>query len=115
MSKRGNQEFLCDIIEAVKRVETYIAKINYEEFLQDTKTQDAVIRNLEIVGEAVKNLSMDFKNKHKDIEWKKIAGLRDRIIHYYFGVNWDIVWDVINTKLPELKRKIGNIIKEIEK
>jgi len=115
MSKRGNKEFLKDIKEAIRRTEGYIGKMNYEEFLQDIKTQDAVVRNLEIIGEAVKNLSSDFKKTHKDIDWKKIAGLRDKIIHYYFGVKWDVVWSIINEKIPDLKDKIETILKEIEK
>ena len=73
--------------------------------------QDAVIRNMEIVAEAVKNIPGEFKKKHSEIEWKKIAGMRDKIIHFYFGVNWEIVWDVIRNKLPDLKRKIKSIIK----
>lgn len=115
MSKRGNKEFLKDIKESIRRTECYIGKMNYEEFLQDIKTQDPVVRSLEIIGEAVKNLSSDFKKTHKDIDWKKIAGLRDKIIHYYFGVKWDVVWSIINEKTPDLKDKIETILKEIEK
>jgi len=109
MSKRGDKEFLDDIKEAIKRIREYTNKIGYAEFLKDKKTQDAIVRNLQIIGEAVKNISVPFKKKHVDIEWKKIAGLRDKVIHYYFGVNWDIVWDVIRNKLPELYRKIKAI------
>jgi len=104
MSKRAHTELLGDIREAIRRVEAYTRDIGYEEFLRDTKVQDAVVRNLEIIGEAVKRLSQDFKRKHPEIEWKKIAGLRDRIVHDYFGVNWDIVWDVVRHRLPDLKR-----------
>lgn len=110
MSKRGNVEFLTDIKEAIKRIEVYIENLNYKEFLQDIKTQDAIVRNLEVIGEAVKNITSDFKKKYKNIEWKKLAGLRDKIIHYYFGVNWDIVWDVIKNRLPALKVKIESIL-----
>jgi uncharacterized protein with HEPN domain len=87
--------------------------MSYEEFLQDIKTQDAVVRNIEIVGEAVKNLSKGLKEKHKDIEWKDFAGMRDKIVHFYFGVKWEIVWSAINEKIPELLPKIETIIKEI--
>ena len=113
MSKRGNVEFICDIKEAIKRVGLYIEKLDYEEFLQDMKVQDAVVRNLEIIGEAAKNISSDFKKKYKDVEWKKLAGLRDKIIHYYFGVNWDIVWDVRKNRLPKLKVNVESILEEI--
>ena len=106
MSKRGEIESLKDIAEAIKRITVYTHGIDYGEFLEDIKTQDAVLRNIEIIGEAVKNMSPDFKQRHGNIEWKKIAGMRDRIIHFYFGVNWDVVWDVIKNKLPDLEKEI---------
>ena len=65
------------------------------------------------MGEAVKNLSIDFKKRHQDIEWKKVDGLRDKIIHYYFGVNWDILWDVIKNQLPKLKEQVESILIQI--
>ena len=114
MSKRGDIEFLLDIKEGIKRIESYVDKVDYDKFLKNIKTQDAIIRNLEIIGEAIKNISEKLKEKYKDIEWKKVAGMRDKIIHYYFGVNWDIVWSVIKEEIPKLKRKIEVIIKEIE-
>ncbi len=106
MSKRGDIGSLKDINEAIKRITTYTYRIDYKEFWEDIKTQDAVLRNIEIVGEAVKNISADFKLRHENIEWKKIAGMRDRVIHFYFGVNWDVVWDVIRNKLPDLEKEI---------
>jgi len=115
MSKRGHIESLYDIQESIKNVELYVGRLEYEEFLTDKKTQDAVVRNLEIIGEAVKNISDDFKKRHKDIEWKKLAGLRDKIIHFYFGVNWDIVWDVIKNRLPELKKQIEIILNKVDR
>ncbi|MEW5692778.1 MAG: HepT-like ribonuclease domain-containing protein [Candidatus Hydrogenedentota bacterium] len=77
--------------------------------------QDAVIRNLEIIGEAVKNLSPYIRKKQKDIEWRNFAGMRDKIIHFYFGIKWDIVWSVIKNKIPELKTKIKIILRDLEK
>ena len=113
MSKRGDKEFISDIKEAAERIEKYIGKMKYEMFLQDTKTQDAVIRNIEIIGEAAKNLPDEFRNKHNDIEWKNIAGMRDKIIHFYFGVKWDVVWSVIHDKIPKLKMQIEQILSGI--
>ncbi len=75
--------------------------MTFEEFERDTKTQDAVVRNIEIVGEAVKLLSSGFKRRHPDVPWKQIAGMRDVIIHRYFGVALDIVWRVATKDLPE--------------
>ena len=106
MSKRADFELIDDIQEAIRRVEVYTKVMDYEQFLRDTKVQDAVVRNLEIIGEAVKNLSPDFRRKYKDLDWKRIAGFRDRVIHHYFGVNWDIVWDVVRHKVPELKAQL---------
>ncbi len=112
MSERGDIEFLKDISEAIKRIEGYTKNMDYEDFLNDIKTQDAVVRNIEIIGEAAKNISQDFKNQNEDIEWRKIAGMRDKIIHFYFGINLDIVWDVIQTKLPDLQIKINKLIEK---
>ncbi|HOL21992.1 MAG TPA: DUF86 domain-containing protein [bacterium] len=114
MSKRTDREFLRDIQEAITRIEKYTFKMKFKEFLNDTKTQDAVIRNIEIIGEAVKNISANFKQNHKDIEWKLIAGMRDRIIHFYFGIKWDVVWDVVKNNIPEFKSKIEYMLKEFE-
>ncbi len=106
MSKRGDFECVSDIKEAIERIESYTRDTKYQKFLKDTKTQDAVVRNLEIIGEAAKNISADFKRKKRDIEWKSIAGMRDKLIHKYFGVNLAIVWDVVKKKLPQLKNQI---------
>ena len=111
MSKRGIEELLYDILESVKRINDYTKDVSFQKLLKNTMIQDAVIRNMEIIGEAVKNIPCEFKKKHADVEWKKISGMRDKIIHFYFGVNWEIVWDVVQHKLPDLKRRIEAIIK----
>lgn len=113
-SKRADIALLKDIKEAVVRIEKYSAGSEYEEFLEDIKTQDAIVRNLEIIGEAVKNISADFKKKHKEVEWKNIAGFRDKMIHHYFGINWEIVWDVIKNKLPKLESQVEKILKTLD-
>ena len=107
MSERRDAELQQDILEAIRRIEDYTNEMTYETFLVDTRTQDPFVRNLEILGEAVKKLSPQFTNSHPSIEWNNIAGMRDRLIHDYFGVNWEIVWDVIGTKLPALKTALG--------
>lgn len=114
MSKRGDREFLSDIEEAIGRIMSYTDEMSYKEFISDAKTQDAVVRNIEILGEATKNLTTALKDEHKDIEWVEIAGMRDKIIHFYFGIKWDIVWDVIKNKLPELEKKIKRLIDNLE-
>ncbi len=112
MSKRGDIEFLNDINEAIRRVELYTQGVDYKNFLEDIKTQDAVVRNLEIIGEAAKNISDDFKDKHPLILWKDLAGVRDKLIHHYFGVNLEVVWYIIKEDLPTLKEEIRRILEQ---
>jgi uncharacterized protein with HEPN domain len=110
MSKRKDIDILQDIEECINRIDRYIHHVNYDGFSKDPKTQDAVIRNIEIIGEAVKSLSTEIKEKHSNIPWKNIAGTRDRLIHHYFGVNIDVVWDIVEGELPELHRQIKKLI-----
>lgn len=113
MSRRGERECLADIREAIRRIETYTADLDYNGFLRHAMAQDAVVRNLEIIGEAVKNPPQEFKKKHKHIEWRKIAGFRDRLIHDYFGVDWDILWNVVKDKLPVFKTQAADLLQQI--
>ena len=114
MSKRSDLELLNDIKQAMGRIEMYIAKMAYDKFLKDIKTQDAVTRNLEIMGEAAKNISNELKEKYSELPWKELAGVRDRLIHQYFGINYDIVWGIINEELSQLAVKIEKMINEAE-
>ncbi len=110
--------FIQDISESIKKIEEYAKDINKKEFLNkedNVQIQDAIIRRLEIIGEAVKGLPVNFKKKYSDIPWKKIAGMRDILIHEYFGVNLERVWVAAKKDLPELKTKILKILKELEK
>ena len=86
-------------------------EMSYDDFLEDYKTQDAVLRNLEVMGEAIKNISKGLRKNHGEVEWKEIAGMRDRVIHQYFGIQWEIVWSAIKDKVPELRGKIETILK----
>jgi len=113
MSKRGDKEFLLDIIEAIKRIELYTKGMSYQDFLQKMETQDAVARNFEIIGEAIKNISPNLKEQYDSIPWREIAGLRDKLIHFYFGVNWDILWRAVKDNLPILKGNIEKILKNL--
>jgi len=109
MSERADRDFLSDIPEAIRRMAAYTAGMTYEAFLADTKTQDAVIRNLEIIGEATKNLSEGLRARYPPIPWKNMAGVRDRLIHHYFGVNLDIVWQIAVAELPELASQLEKV------
>jgi uncharacterized protein with HEPN domain len=110
MSERSDSDFLSDIQEAMRRIGDYTAAMTYEAFLTDIRTQDAVIRNLEIIGEATKNLSPELRARYGDVPWREMAGVRDRLIHHYFGVNLDIVWQIANDELPEVALQIQEVL-----
>lgn len=114
MSHRGDREFLLDILEACTRISSFVKDMSSDDFVKDIKTQDATLRNIEIIGEAVKGLSSEFTNKHTEIEWNKIAGMRDKLIHSYFGVNLEIVWDAVQNKIPILRDSIPKFLQELE-
>ena len=114
MYKRDQIFFLEDILEAIERIEEYTEDMDYKDFKNDRKTVDAVLRNLEVIGEAVKNLSEDIKKRYPEIEWRRIAGMRDRLIHGYFGVNLQIIWETIQKRIPELKAQISSILEEVK-
>jgi uncharacterized protein with HEPN domain len=98
--------------EAVRRISAYSYAMTYDRFLADTKTQDAIIRNLEIMGEATKGLSTELREKYPEVPWRGMAGIRDRLIHHYFGVNLDIVWDIASVELPVLASQIEAILEQ---
>jgi uncharacterized protein with HEPN domain len=113
MSDDHTTDFLHDILEAAARMRTYTEAMTYEAFLQDIKTQDAVVRNLEIIGEATKQIPDEVRQLAPHIPWKSIAGMRDKLIHQYFGVNLDIVWHVLRDDLPGLVEAVESILSEI--
>ena len=86
--------------------------LDLQDLMIDDLLQRACLRSLEVIGEAVKNVSEDLKTRYPDLEWKKIAGLRDKLIHHYFGIDWDIVWNVITNRLPLLEDKIKKLIEK---
>jgi uncharacterized protein with HEPN domain len=110
MPKRNDKLLLEDILESILKIKIYTEGIDYNNFFKDEKTKDAVVRNLEIIGEAVNNLSTEFTIKNNAIEWRKIAAFRNRLIHEYFGVNYEAVWMIINLNLFELNNYISKIV-----
>jgi uncharacterized protein with HEPN domain len=113
--KRNIKLYLQDILESILAIEEYTHNITENEFYSNLQLQDALVRRLEIIGEAVKNVDDGFKNKHPQIPWKKIAGMRDVVAHEYFGVKLDRVWDVVKEDLPRLKQQILLIMEEENK
>ena len=95
MMQKDDPVYLKHILDAIAKIEEYTERIEYEDFTEKTLVQDGVIRQIEIMGEATKRLSTDFRKEHSDIPWKDIAGMRDKLIHDYFGVDIDTVWDTI--------------------
>lgn len=111
MSKRDPEIFFEDINEAIERITDYIGDYSLDDFQNDRKTIDAVVRNMEIIGEAASNIPESIRSKHPGIPWKKIVGVRNIVIHKYFGVDTDTLWVIIKEQLPELKSQISEIIK----
>ena len=107
--KRDIGLFIEDISGGIKNIGDFTRGLNKEKFSKDTLRQSAVIRQLEIIGEVVKNIPSSFREKHPKIPWKDIAGLRDILSHAYFGVNMDRVWNIVKKDLPTLKREIEKI------
>ncbi len=108
--RKNPKIFLEHILESIGEIESHIKNFSEDSFFNDTKTQDAVMRRIEIIGEAVKNLPKNFKEKHPEIEWREIAGMRDKLIHEYFGIDPDTVWDTAKNDIPKLKKQISKLI-----
>ena len=109
MSKRSDADIVQDIKECIMRIISYTKDMEFGDFENDFKTQDAVIRNIEVIGEAVKLLSNNLKSNDSEIPWSDIAGTRDKLIHDYFGVNIDIVWSIAKDEIPKLEQQLENI------
>jgi uncharacterized protein with HEPN domain/predicted nucleotidyltransferase len=110
---RDSRLFVQDILESIAKIEEYTQDLSQNDFFQNSQAQDAVVRRLEIIGEAVKNLPRDFRLKFPDVPWQKIAGMRDVLIHGYFGVDLNRVWQVIEQDLPDLKRRVSQMLDEM--
>ncbi len=104
--------YLEDIRYSIAKIEAYTSGVSFEEFAGNSLIVDGTVRNLEIIGEAVKKLPPSLTEAHPEIAWKKMAGLRDILIHEYFGVDVKIIWDIVRHKLPELKEVVRKILSE---
>ncbi|MEW6069418.1 MAG: DUF86 domain-containing protein [Candidatus Thermoplasmatota archaeon] len=111
---KKDKAYLKDILDAVSDIEGFIKDLTPEQFYKNKEKQYAVLRALEIIGEATKNLSKELRKKYVQIPWRDIAGMRDKLIHEYFGVKLELVWNTVKNKLPELKNQIAMIAKETD-
>jgi len=111
--KRRSDLYLKDILEAISRIEEYLSNMDFEEFIENKLTADAVLRNLEIVGEAATQLQKEVKDKNPQVPWRNIQDFRIIAAHKYWGVNKETIWGIIKTKLEPLKQQIEEIVAEI--
>lgn len=111
MSKRDQKLLLEDMLESANRIKRYTKGLNFETFISDNKTVDAVTRNFEIIGEAANRMDPDYKTQNPELEWNRIRGFRNRIIHDYFGIDYEIVWAIIEQDLANLIEWLEVLIK----
>jgi uncharacterized protein with HEPN domain len=110
MSKRDTFLLLDDMLQAAQKIKRYTSDLDIESFISDDKTMDAVVRNFEIIGEAANRIDPGFQDKYPEIEWKRIRGFRNRIVHEYFGIDYEIVWEIIESYLNEMINWLESII-----
>ena len=109
---KSTQIYLQHILNAISDIENHVFDMKYADFLKDVKTQDAVIRKMGIIGEAVKNIPNEFKQKHTETEWKEISNMRNILIHVYFNLDYEEIWKTIEVDIPLLKRQIIMILED---
>lgn len=109
MSKRDPEHLVSDILESAYKILHYTEGISYTAFISDSKTVDAVIRNFEIIGEAANRLPEEFKEQFPTIDWHRIRGFRNRVVHHYFGIDYSIVWQIKESYLPHMIEQLTNI------
>ncbi len=112
MAKKNPKIFLKDILESIERIESYTKDKTEKEFLDNYEKQDAIMKRLEVIGEAVKNIPKEVKEKYPKIPWKQMSGMRDMLIHEYFGVIMERVWDTAKNDIPKLKKQISGLLEK---
>jgi uncharacterized protein with HEPN domain len=115
LKRREYRDYLHDILDAVSDIEDFVEGIGFEQFEKDRKTLNAVVRSIEIIGEASKNVPASLREKYGEFPWKKMTGMRDKVIHAYFGVDTKTLWNTVKDDLPPLKQLVQKMLKDLEK
>jgi uncharacterized protein with HEPN domain len=105
--------YLQDILDAGERIRSYVVELDFDGFMNDQRTVDAVVRNLEIIGEAAKNLPVELRDLQPQVDWKNVARFRDKIAHYYFKINYEIVWSIVEAELGEIEKAAHSIMESL--
>lgn len=113
MRKRDYRDYMRDISDSVTDIVSFIEGMTFEEFIKDKKTINAVVRSIEVIGEATKKIPETLKDKYSEIPWKKMAGMRDKMIHEYFGIDMEILWKTVKDEIPILRPLIQNALKNL--
>ena len=114
MPKRDVRLFLHDMLEAIEKIERYTAGLGFEEFEANDMVVDAVVRNLEIIGEAAKHIPQDLRNRYGEVDWRRVVGFRNIVIHEYFDVDLEIVWTIATSQLPKLKEILQTMLTDLK-
>jgi len=107
--------YLKDIMQSIEAIEEFIHGMDFEQFRKDDKTSSAVIRKLEIIGEATKSVPTEIRQNYADVPWREMAGMRDKLIHFYFGVDYNLVWKAVKNRIPQIKPVIQKVIDGLKK
>jgi uncharacterized protein with HEPN domain len=114
MSKRGIKLYLEDIQDSIRKIEKYTRGLDFEKFSRDEEKIDAVVRNLSIIGEAVRNVPKEMKAKNPEVAWNEIKGMRNKVVHEYFGIDEEILWKTVQDDLPIFKKQVAKFLKSIK-
>ena len=112
--KRSSSLLLYDIHQSIEKIETFCRGISREQLMADERTKDAILRNIQVIGEASKNLPDSLITRHQEVDWSGLAGIRDIVTHRYFRIDWHLLWISIRQELPVLKDQIRNLMEETE-
>lgn len=108
------RDYLRDILTAVDQVEAFIGSMGFEEFVKDAKTVNAVVRSIEVIGEASKHIPVSLREKYVELPWKEVIGMRDKLIHGYFGMDYETIWKAAKEDVPSLRKVVERMLKDQE-